>query len=72
MHTTDALHKNRAAGETRLEPFGDLPKCEWVQLKLLASPMVQTLWYTTPHKTLASPQGTTPIKPSARDWLLTS
>ena len=53
-------------GETRLEPFGDLPKCDWVQLELLASLMVQTLWYTTPHKTLAIPHGTTPIKHSAR------
>ena len=34
--------------------------------------MRQTLRDTTPHKTLASPNGTTPIKPSARDWLRTS
>ena len=53
-------------GETRLEPFSDFPKCDWDRLELLVSPMVQTLRDTTLHKPLASPHGTTPIKPSAR------
>ena len=53
-------------GETRLEPFSDFPKCNWARLELLASPMVQNLRDTTPHKPLASPHGTTLIKPSAR------
>ena len=60
------LHKNCVAGETRLDPFSDFPKCDWDQLKLLASPMVQTLRDRTPCKPLSSPHGTTPIKPSAR------
>ena len=54
-------------GETRLEPFSDFSKCDWSRLELLASPMLQTLRDTTPHKPLVSPHGTTPIKPSARD-----
>ena len=60
------LHKNCAEGEARLELFSDFPKCNWTRLELLASPMVQTLRYTTPHKPLVSLHGTTPIKPSAR------
>ena len=43
------LHKNRAAGETWLETFSDFPKCDWTQLELLASPVVQIIRYMNPH-----------------------
>ena len=66
-HTTDVTsQKTMQRGETRLDPF--LVTSQSVtRLKLLASPMVQTLRDTTPLKPLASPHGTTPINPSARD-----
>ena len=65
-HTTDVTsQKTVQRGETRLEPF--LVTSQSVTgLELLASPIVQTLRDTTPLKTIASPHGTTPIKPSAR------
>ena len=53
-------------GRLDSSPFSNFPKYDWTRLELLANPMVQTLRDTTPHKPLASLNGTTPIKPSAR------
>ena len=71
-HHWRSFTKTVQRGETWHKPFSDFPKCNWIRLELLASPMVQTLRDTNPHNPLASPNGTTPIKPSVRAWLLTS
>ena len=66
-HTTD-ITSQKPCSEERLDltPFSEFPECDWTQLELLASPMVQNLRDTTPHNPLAIPHGTAPIKPSER------
>ena len=64
-HTTDVpSQKNVHRGETQLKILATSHSA--TRLKLLASPRVLTLRDTTPLKPLASPHGTTLLKPSVR------
>ena len=70
-HTTDFFsQKTVQQGETRLELLATSQGT--IRLELLASPRVWTLRGMTPFKPLTSPHGKTPLKTSARSWVLTS
>ena len=69
-HHWCSFPKTVQQGETRLELLATSQSA--TRLEILESPRVQTLRDTTLLKPLVSPHGTTPLKPSARAWVLTS